>query len=714
MPKKPANKSAASKQIAELLDYASVLIKGYFPVEAIAYYQKKGSKQFSLMADHFVENTEIINKIIDLSDIELSFGDLAKESKPALFPYQVNKDKSDSKEIKILIASPVFTLNKLTGILVFLTLSESLSFGDSEQKQVIAVTGILQAAIESLNKKKATKSAQSTKNTKSTESPKPSVEKSASRLDLLDYSSQGFLLFDKACEIRPECFKILKSVFNKSPDGVNALNVLFSWGIPVNQNSACFDKSPDLEMIKGLLETVFLRVTDIDVILELFPLQVTVGKNCYAIKYSYIKSDKIEDDCILATFSDISEQKRLTDQLARETERKNMIVKVALDINGFIQLKKDLEQTFSLINNEVKKPVTEINLKSILNAINALEAGAEIYEMRDISERAVLIESYLNQLISDKTTPDDKNTNQIKIMTDSLSELFTDLQNQYLETLVSESRAQGSAVYQISELKINQVKNLILDRIINEGFQKAEKLFVKNYLPFSKSKKLEQLTFNRVDRVKTRIWEQIVPECQKLTEIIAEGLKKQPIGVLLKRYAVIAENLGKKLGKQVEVKTSGEELEISFPRFEELFSGLVHLIRNAVEHGLEKMEERVFLGKPLEGIIAIDADIDGNDNLTLKIADDGRGFDLEKIKQTAISKNPIDEKDSEQLTNEKTLEHVLDMGYTSKNAFSDTSIKGVGLEAVRVTVKELNGTFLIHSTPGEGTAITITIPLENS
>jgi signal transduction histidine kinase len=532
-------------------------------------------------------------------------------------------------------------------------------------------------------------------------------------LDLfLGLSGLGFLVFNSKGEIRADHVLVKEAFFNQELGNRSALELLFEWGEPVNRESASFEKNPDYETIADLMKSVFSRVTDIDVLKELFPEEISTGEKSYKMVYHYLKSTAgQQEDSILCVFQDISAEKRLDRRYLREVNRANMIIKVALDVDGYDQYRQNTVIVFRRVENELVKSPDSISLSAILHHIQAIQGGAEIYEINEISTLSEPIITNLEQILSRAQPVSRTEIEQISEQIDRLKSSFELLQSRYLNNLVSDEQILDKAVYRVTNTKIARIGDEIAEQVIKHRMEDLESVFEKNYLPFTRLKSLEDITQKRLERIKQYIWGQVVEEGAKdITKIMA-AFRRQPIGLVLKRYAIIAVNLGERLKKRVEVEIKGADIEVPIHTLENLFTGLTFVIRNCVEHGLENMEERIALDKPLEGNIVIEAELD-NDILKITISDDGRGIDVNRIKRAAIGNRVISEAEANRITNKEILELMFTKGFSTKRDSSGAFGRGVGLSAVGVAIEELEGDVKVRTELKKGTIIEVEIPLE--
>jgi two-component system, chemotaxis family, sensor kinase CheA len=186
--------------------------------------------------------------------------------------------------------------------------------------------------------------------------------------------------------------------------------------------------------------------------------------------------------------------------------------------------------------------------------------------------------------------------------------------------------------------------------------------------------------------------------------------RMQPIGRLFLKYPRLARDLARQLGKDVELVLAGEATEIDKTMLEDLNDPLVHLIRNAVDHGVELPAERAAMGKPPKSMIELSARQEG-DHIVIEIADDGRGMVPEVIRRKAVDKGLITQEEANALDDRQALNLIFLPGFSTKAEISDVSGRGVGMDVVKTNIRRLNGTIDIRSKPGSGSTISISLPL---
>jgi chemosensory pili system protein ChpA (sensor histidine kinase/response regulator) len=189
---------------------------------------------------------------------------------------------------------------------------------------------------------------------------------------------------------------------------------------------------------------------------------------------------------------------------------------------------------------------------------------------------------------------------------------------------------------------------------------------------------------------------------------IISASRMMETGQLFRRFTRIVRDLCSRSGKQVSFAVNGGHTRIDRILYERLFTPLLHIVRNAFSHGIESREERLAAGKPEDGIISLSAKRDGN-SVVIDIYDDGRGIDLKKVYRKAAKMGLIT--DGENVPEALLLNVLFMPGFSTTDEVDMTSGRGVGLDAVRQIISEINGTINIASEEGKGTTFRITLPL---
>ncbi|MFQ5659262.1 MAG: chemotaxis protein CheW [Gammaproteobacteria bacterium] len=186
--------------------------------------------------------------------------------------------------------------------------------------------------------------------------------------------------------------------------------------------------------------------------------------------------------------------------------------------------------------------------------------------------------------------------------------------------------------------------------------------------------------------------------------------RMQPIKKVFGRFPRVVRDVARSLHKQVVLETMGEDTDLDKNLVEALTDPLIHLVRNAVDHGIEKPEVREAAGKPKQGTISLSAEQEG-DHILLRISDDGAGMDANALRRKVVENGLMDADAAARLDDRECYHFIFLPGLSTKEEISDISGRGVGMDVVKSKINQLNGTILIDSTPGKGTTIFIKVPL---
>ncbi|WP_299172355.1 chemotaxis protein CheA [uncultured Brevundimonas sp.] len=219
--------------------------------------------------------------------------------------------------------------------------------------------------------------------------------------------------------------------------------------------------------------------------------------------------------------------------------------------------------------------------------------------------------------------------------------------------------------------------------------------------------RLSQIAHSGVDTALRAVSEEIERLSGELRDTMMV-LRMVPVATLFGRFRRLVHDLARETGKAIELSTDGETTEIDKTVIERLADPLVHLIRNAADHGLETAEDRAAAGKPATGRIRLSAHQSGGE-VVITIRDDGRGIDRDRVRAKAEAQGLIEAGAS--LTDHELLQMIFHPGFSTAAAVTNLSGRGVGMDVVKRTIEALRGSIDIASRPGEGSEVSLRIPL---
>lgn len=219
--------------------------------------------------------------------------------------------------------------------------------------------------------------------------------------------------------------------------------------------------------------------------------------------------------------------------------------------------------------------------------------------------------------------------------------------------------------------------------------------------------RLKQYAGNRQDPELTSLSEEIERLTAELRDN-AMSTRMLPIGTLFNKFQRLVRDLSRELGKTIKMVTDGNETELDKTVIDQLNDPLVHIIRNSIDHGIESPDTRKQVGKEETGMIQLSA-VHSGANVLIKITDDGKGLDLSRIYEKAVEKEIVSEEKT--LTEKEITSLIFAPGFSTAQEVSNVSGRGVGMDVVKKKIESLRGTVDIESVKGQGTTLTIKLPL---
>jgi two-component system chemotaxis sensor kinase CheA len=261
--------------------------------------------------------------------------------------------------------------------------------------------------------------------------------------------------------------------------------------------------------------------------------------------------------------------------------------------------------------------------------------------------------------------------------------------------------------------KIDSLMNQVGELVVNRAWFSQLAIEIKELQrQLLESRKLDQKESKQLKAFSFRINEASLILGRAVNEL-QEGVMKVrmlPISQLFGRYPRLVRRLTEETEKRVRLEISGEETELDKMVIEEVSDPLVHIIRNAVDHGIETVEERRRLKKPEEGRLRLSAYHESN-HVVIEVEDDGRGIDLKLLKDTAVAKGIFTEIELDRMNTKELMSIIMKPGFSTATQVTKTSGRGVGMDVVKKNIEKLNGIIEIDSTVGVGTRFRIKIPL---
>ena len=272
-----------------------------------------------------------------------------------------------------------------------------------------------------------------------------------------------------------------------------------------------------------------------------------------------------------------------------------------------------------------------------------------------------------------------------------------------------------------SSAKIAQAKSLSkLSREVQKSISSLTEAIKKEWSPpegevtkllsqcDAQMQKLREHTLKLYDHVSTEVFH-LDPVIDELQTRVKE-IKMLPLATVFNTFPRMVRDIASQQGKEVNLVISGEETELDKKVMEGIKTSLIHILRNCIDHGIEEPEMRTALGKPTYGTIKVSASHEG-DNVVITVEDDGRGMDIDQIKQTALKKRLVSGDDLEGMTDKEVLNIVFMNGYSTSPMVTDVSGRGMGLDIVKRDIANLKGRVILGANKNKGTKFILVLPL---
>jgi len=424
---------------------------------------------------------------------------------------------------------------------------------------------------------------------------------------------------------------------------------------------------------------------------------------------------------------------------------------------GFIELEKDKK------NIEI--------LKALFRTMHSLKGAAGFFGFKTLESIAHFSEDILSKLRDGLIEPDEDiidillkavdhikyiigyiEENKAEPIEDKILDFLVELSNfnEKLKKRIQEKPKEEKPEEIKAEEKKEEIKEeeIVKEEVKEEKEIKEEKKEIKPVKEVKKEKKEEPATIpqieftetyikvdvklldqlmnlagelvlarNRVVQLSQKIMdEDLTRSVQALSMITTEmqetimKTRMQPIGMVFNKFPRIVRDLSKALGKKVNLHLEGTETELDRSIIEAIKDPLTHLVRNAVDHGIEPPEERIELNKPAEGVLILRAYQEGG-QVIIEIEDDGRGIDVEKIRQKAVEKGFLTQEEATLASEKELLSLIFKPGFSTAETVTQLSGRGVGMDVVKTNIEKLGGSIEINTVRGKGTTVKIKIPL---
>jgi len=479
--------------------------------------------------------------------------------------------------------------------------------------------------------------------------------------NLLNNAGQGFLSFGPDLILREEYSNECVRIFGGQIAGVKFADLIY----PKDQEQRDFVESLFMEIFSQ--RDQHLR----EVYLPLLPTDVLINSKYINVEYKLIEDAGLEGaEVCMAILSDVTENRLLESQVEQERNLLKMVVKVIVNRIDFIQNIKDFHRfcTSGLLSILAEPTTIEEKLAAIFRQVHTFKGNFSQLNMSNVVEQ-------LHQLETEMTNF--KNERGLNVDQQELMQLFSELEPEtwLQEDLAYLEQVLGPKLFtQDDELVISKIKLMEIEKRIE------------TLLPPSECKLL-------------------IPELRRL--------RYKPLAELLSSFPDYVNRLAERFEKPVyPVEVTAEPIQIDPDAYKGFIKALVHVFRNAVDHGLENVDERIEQGKEEYGQISIT--ISSNERyIIVAISDDGRGIDATAVRTKALAQGLLPEEQLLAASDEEIIQLIFVEGFSTKDAVTDVSGRGVGLAALKHELTKLGGYPRVETVLGQSTIFNLYLPLEN-
>lgn len=464
--------------------------------------------------------------------------------------------------------------------------------------------------------------------------------------NLLNNTGQGILSFGSELSISTEYSSECHRIFNGDVGGQNIIELLFA-------------HDPEKEVYGDIFREVFKQgnLCRQSVLLTLLPEQISIDENVFSIDYKIIRESlDTSQQRIMVIMTDITEKNALEEQIEQERELQNTMVRVVEQYDSFMEIIEDFKRLLEDLEKSTELPAggEEKWKEDLYRQVHTFKGSFSMFGLQHLTRKLHELEDYI------------ANENNIEL-----------LKRELVGT-------QLTALHQVYSAEWNKLVEVLGQNF----FKRAEYVQVES----KRIASLENMLLGtEVAKQMPRVFDELRRwRYKKISELILQ----------YKNYVV---ELGLRMDKKIHPLTiCGAEVLVDPRQYKEILYNLVHIFRNMVDHGIESPEERSSNDKDEYGNITCEISLE-NDGLYLEISDDGKGIDVEKIRQKSVESGMISRADMEQMDETEIIQLVFESGFSTRGVVSDVSGRGMGLIAIKRVVEKIGGQVTVRSQLGIGT-----------
>ncbi|MBU7007962.1 [Fe-Fe] hydrogenase large subunit C-terminal domain-containing protein [Phosphitispora fastidiosa] len=487
------------------------------------------------------------------------------------------------------------------------------------------------------------------------------AERTVAVRNLLNNAGQGFLTVGPDLCVNHEYSSECRRIFEREIAGIRFAELIS----PQNEENK--------EFIESLLIEIFNQESDdmvADLYLPLLPEKIEIGSKHIEAEYKIINDTTAKSKTCMAILTDVTDKRLLENQMENERNTLKMVVKVVVSYNDFIQTVKEYRYFCDTLLHEIinSEKSLEKKIAEIFRYVHTYKGNFSQFYMTGVTELLHDFESNIAAFGK---------------------QLVSEMGNDDLNRFVQE--------FDIKSWLTEDIKRL--EDVLGPEFLSSEDM-----LTISKSKLIE---------LEKKV-ESILPptECRILV-VELRKLRYRPFDALLESYQDYVIKLAERYQKEIyPVELEAEPVFVDPERYNDFIRSLVHVFRNAVDHGIETMDERIESGKSEYGRIKCHI-CQRDSKIFLTVADDGRGIDSNKLRSKIVAKGFLGQGEAAGISEAEIVNFIFKDSFSTKDQVTDVSGRGVGLGAVKGELEKLGGSVEVKTCPGQGTEFIFAIPMEN-
>ncbi len=600
---------------------------------------QEGSQDWFDAVRHWRENMET-NGYVCIQDAE------------SAWPLAVAKPK-DTGILQSLLAFPLCTGGRISGHLAFIEMESRRWETEREVEEFCSLAELLlfiiSGALERKKNQEELVSARKNSELKNEQIASLFVDVQRNMAvvkNLLNNTGQGILSFGAELSISSEYSSECRKIFNGEIDGDNIITLLFA-------------TDPEKEVYHDVFQEVFGSQDPCqqNLLLELLPEQIIIKDKLFSAAYKIIKeSGDLEQQRVMVIMTDITEKFALEEQIEKERELQSTLVRVIQEYDNFMEIVEDFKRFLDEVEKVTAVPLSEEAKwkNDLYRQVHTFKGNFSMFGLQQLTRSLHELEDYI-------------------ISQDRIESIQQDLSDTRVATLRKAYLAEWNQLVAILGKHFFNRQNCVpieLKRIVD-----LEKALINTKIAEEKPEVLEEL----------KRW------------------RYKNLGELILQYKNYLVELGLRVDKKIAPLTiAGDDIVVDPQAYKEFLCNLVHIFRNMVDHGIESPEERIGSGKDEYGQIQCRIFLE-DDELYLECSDDGRGIDLEKVRQKAVEKGLISWEEAEGMTESGLIELIFDAGFSTKEEVSEVSGRGIGMSAVKEAVEKMGGQLTVKSQFGMGT-----------